>query len=73
MENQPSKISVRMESRVNLGGYNNYVSLALWIEDYVRETDKTTGAAFDRVHGLVEAKLAEKLEPYQALSEPSNE
>lgn len=69
MEKQePTKISAKVESRVNLGGYNNFIQVSIWVEDRVREgVDESTGAAIDRVYGLVEQKVAEKLSPYKEI------
>jgi hypothetical protein len=47
-----------------LGDFEN-IRLDVEVQDHVRSVDKSTGAAIDRVHSLVEAKLAEKLEPYK--------
>lgn len=64
MTEQVTKISVRLGTTVNLGDFEN-VRLDVEVQDHVRSTDKSTGAAVDRVFNLVEAKLAEKLEPYK--------
>lgn len=64
MTEQVTKISVRLGTTVNLGDFEN-IRLDVEVQDHVRSTDKSTGAAIDRVHSLVEAKLAEKLEPYK--------
>lgn len=73
VENQePTKISVRIGSKVNLGDYNS-LEVNFQVDDRVRETDKSTAAAIDRVFGLVEAKLVEKLKPYTNLAGSDNE
>ena len=59
-----TKISVRLGTTVNLGDFEN-IRLDVEVQDHVRSVDKSTAAAIDRVHSLVEAKLAEKLEPYK--------
>lgn len=60
-----TKISVRLGTTVKLADFEN-IRLDIEVEDRVREgIDKNTPAAIDRVYDLVEAKLAEKLEPYK--------
>jgi hypothetical protein len=59
-----TKISVRLGTTVNLGDFEN-IRLDVEVQDHVRSVDKSTGAAIDRVYSLVEAKLAEKLQPYK--------
>lgn len=63
---QPTTISVKLETTVNLGNYEN-LKLEIRVDDRVRDgIDKNTGAAIDRIYNLVETKLAEKLEAYEA-------
>jgi hypothetical protein len=64
MTEQVTKISVRLGTTVNLGDFEN-IRLDIEVQDHVRSVDKSTGTAIDRVYALVEAKLAEKLEPYK--------
>jgi hypothetical protein len=51
-----TKISAQLEAKLNLGDFNN-AKLSLWIEDRVRPTDASTGAALDRLVNLLDAKL----------------
>lgn len=63
---QPTTISIKLETTVNLGNYEN-IRLEIRVDDRVRDgIDKNTGAAIDRIYNLVETKLAEKLETYEA-------
>jgi hypothetical protein len=62
---QPTGISIKLETTVNLGNYEN-IRLEIRVDDRVREgIDKNTGEAIDRIYSLVETKLAEKLETYE--------
>lgn len=62
---EPTRISVRVQARVNIGNYE-HVEKEIIVQDYVREgIDKNSGAALDRVHTLAEAKLAEYLDTYK--------
>jgi hypothetical protein len=56
-EQEPvTKIGSRMAARINLGDYN-HAEFEVWVEDRVRPTDSSTGAALDRLAKLLDAKL----------------
>jgi hypothetical protein len=60
-----TRINVRLGTTVNLGDFEN-IRLDIEVQDYVREgIDKNAGEAINRVHELVEKKLAEKLNPFR--------
>lgn len=64
-EQEPvTKISAQLEAKLNLGDFNN-ARLSLWIEDRVRPTDGTTGAALDRLVNLLDAKLEKWAEGFK--------
>lgn len=45
-------------------GEHDFVSIELELTDNVRDFDKNTSEAIDRVYGLVESKVAEKAQKY---------
>lgn len=64
MENESTKVKVGLGYTLNLG---NFQSLRIDIEvSDSKKEDETTGAAFDRVYGFVETKLAEKVKEASA-------
>jgi hypothetical protein len=55
------RVVVRLGGKFNLGDYNIWEQV-IEVEDYVRDIDEgSTSKAIDRVHGLVDHKLAEML------------
>ena len=59
-----TKIKVGLTTTVNLGNFEN-AKFEITVEDFVRSTDTTTGAAIDRVFDLIEKKIVEKVEQYR--------
>lgn len=57
----PTKISVRLDLKLNLGNFSN-TTIDIGIEDYVRPSiDANTKEAVDRVYKLVDDVLTKKM------------
>ena len=59
MNNEETKVSVGLGYTLNLGNFQS-LRIDLSVTDNKREGE-TTGEAFERVYGFVEAKLTEKV------------
>ena len=52
-----------MKSSLKLGEFD-FVSIEIEVSDHVRDIDKSTGDAVDRVYNLVQSKVAEKAQKF---------
>ena len=62
---ETTRISAGLTTTVNLGNFEN-VKFEITVEDFVRESDASTSDAIDRIFSLVEKKIVEKVEQYNA-------